>query len=221
MSAQENKRYPLLLSFWVWKVTMTSEVPMTDEEIFDWFSRLSDLLLTDTEFLEWMDIFQQEVDYEGYVWLEFLDRVKELFELVRSGDREDLRAKLEADMRAEKPEEYDDGDVAKYFERYAVFMAGEELLLKEEGAESSHEDDAACSEEDEEHVSEFFDDELDSGGESSDEDDPAYSEEDVDDYSMCSDDEYDDDYPYEDEDYGSDDGIQYDEYEESGVDLFF
>ena len=202
---------------------------MTDEEIFDWFSRLSDLLLTDAEFLEWMDIFQQEVDYEMYVWLEFLDRVKELFELVRSGNREDLRAKLEADMRAEKPEEYDDGDVAKYFERYAVFMAGEELLLKEEGAESSHEDDAACSEEDEEHVSKFFDEELDSGGESFDKDDPACSEEDTDDDSeeddsddddpMCSDDEYDDDDEYEsDEDYGSDDGNLYDQYEESGVD---
>lgn len=229
MSAQENKRYPLLLSFWVWKVTMTSEVPMTDEEIFEWFSRLSDLLLTDAEFLEWMDIFQQEVDYEMYVWLEFLDRAKELFELVRSGNREDLRAKLEADMRAEKPEEYDSGDVVKYFERYKAYMAGEGLLLKGKGAESSYEDDAACSEEDEEHVSKFFDEELDSGGESSDKDDPACSEEDTDDDSeeddsddddsMCSDDEYDDDNEYEsDEDYGSDDGNLYDQYEESGVD---
>ena len=229
MNAQENKRYPLLLSFWVWEATLSTLKPRADDELFEWFGRLSDLLLTGDEFLEWIGRFQEYIEYTELIWLDFLDHVKELFELIRSGKREDLRAKLEADKEAENPDEYDDDDIIEYFDDYKAFLAGEALYLEEEGAESSDEDDAAYSEEDEEDDSEFSDDELDSGGESSDEDDPACSEEDADDDSeeddsddddpTCSDDEYDDDYEYElDEGYGSDDGNLYDEYEESGVD---
>lgn len=206
------------MSFWVWKITIEKEVPKTTKEALNWFARLSGVLLFGSEFFEWMTQFKQEIDDVELIWLDFLDHVQELFNLVRSGNREDLRLSLEADMEAEDLEEYNDDDIDMYFEDYKAFIAGEALFLNE-GAES-YEDDAACSEEDAEHVSESFNDELDSGGESSDEDDPAYSEENVDNCSMCSDDEYDDDYLYEDEDYGSDDEIQYDEYEESGVDLF-
>ena len=162
MNAQENKRYPLLLSFWVWKATMTQEVPQTSNEVFKQFARLSDVLLFGGEFFEWMERFRQEIGDVEQAWHDFLDHVKELFELVRSGNREDLRASLEADKEVENPDEYDDDDIIEYFEDYTAFLAGEALYLEE--------------------------------------------------------DEDDDDYLYEDEGYGSNDGIQYDEYEESGVD---
>lgn len=215
MSTQENKRYPFFMSFWVWKVSSMFVIPMTVEQTFEWFGRLSDLFLTDSEFLDWVVVFYEAEDMR-YAWRKLIDYVVSLFGLIRSGKREDLRAKLKEDWENVDLQEYE--EVEDFFKYYKAYMRGEAQLL-EKGADSFY-DDAACSEEDEEYISEFFVDELDSGGEFSDENDPAYSEEDVDDSLMFSDDEYDDDYSYEDEDYGSDDGIQYDEYEESGVDLF-